>query len=148
MGYLQPVEKKGTDLDQFLDELDGGCLKAKIEACLNDIAQAVDHTQGAGTLTLKLDIKSRKGRSAVDISHTITAKKPTMRGDNCTTDKEKTPMYVGRHGRVTLFEENQDDMFAEETLRKQAEARRAMQEEGEDASIVKGSGVHDLIDKL
>lgn len=147
MTYLQPVEKKGTDLDSFLDSLDGGCLKTKLEACLNDIAMAVDHTQGAGTLTLKLDIKSRKGRSAVDIKHSITSKKPTMRGDQTATDSEKTPMYVGKHGRVTLFEENQDDMFAEETLRKQAEARQAMREQGDEASIVNDS-LNSMLDNL
>lgn len=145
MNNLEQMKANGNDLDQFLDELDGGCLKAKLEACLNDIAAAVDITQGGGSLTIKFDIKSRKGRSAVDIKHTITASKPTMRGDTRTTDSEKTPMYVGRKGRMTLFEENQDDMFAADTLRKQAEARQAVRDS--DDSIV-SDGLGEMLDQL
>lgn len=148
MTYLQPVTKKGTDLDQFLDELDGGCFKAKVEACINDVANAVDITQGTGKVTIELSFGSRKGRNAVDIKHKITSKKPTMRGDSTATDIEKTPMYVGKHGRVTLFEENQDDMFAEETRQRQAAARQATLDQGNEASIVAGDGINELLGKL
>lgn len=117
---------KGTDIDEFLDSLDGGCYKTKIKACLDDIAMAVVATNGAGKLTITLDVKAAKGRDEVNISHKLVSVKPTRRGKQTGEDNGSTPMFVGKHGRITLFDETQQDMFAEQQMRNMAAARETI----------------------
>ena len=131
MTELDVKKEPGTDIDQFLDEVDAGLLKTKIKGCIDEIALAVAATGGDGKITLSLSFKNAKGRDEVNVEHKLVSVKPTKRGKQTGEDNGSTPMFIGRHGKVTLYDETQQDMFAEDILRRNAQNREAVKESGE-----------------
>jgi hypothetical protein len=47
----------------------------------------------------------------VSIKHKLTYKRPTPKGSVAEDNTTETPMHVGTRGRLSLFPEDQTDMF-------------------------------------
>jgi hypothetical protein len=47
----------------------------------------------------------------VAISHTLNFQRPTKRGKVCEEETQQTPMHVNPGGKLTLFPENQGQLF-------------------------------------
>lgn len=103
--------KNNTDVATFMDDLDGGMFANKLGKALSEAAGGcVDfNKEAAVTLTFKL---KRIGNSyQVGIQHKIAYTVPTQRGKVTEEDTTETPMHVGTGGRMTVFPENQHQMF-------------------------------------
>lgn len=100
-----------TDVTQFIEDLDGGVLQQKLARALSEVAGGVvDHnTKGKVTLTMELD---RIGNSyQVNVSHKLLFTVPTLRGKVTEENTTSTPMHVNTGGRMSIFPENQGQMF-------------------------------------
>jgi len=100
-----------TDVTEFFSDLDGGAFEQKLARALSDVAGSViDHDkEGAINITLKL---KRIGSSyQVAVRHKLTFTRPTSKGKVSEENTTETPMHVGTGGRLTLFPENQEQMF-------------------------------------
>lgn len=103
-------EDRSTDVREFLEDLDGGVFEQKLAASLSSVAQGVAHHEKVGEVTVKLKLKPISGNQ-IAVEHSLVTKRPTRRGDASETDATKTPMHVGRGGKLTLFPDTQEQMF-------------------------------------
>lgn len=107
-----PARGSATDVPQFMHDLYGGAFEQKLGVALSAVAAgAVEHgRKGKVVVTFEL---SRIGESqTVNITHTVAMDAPTMRGNRTEKDKTETPMHVNRGGRLSLFPENQGQLFS------------------------------------
>jgi hypothetical protein len=100
-----------TDVAKFLAELDGGVFEEKLSHALSDVSGAVSNLREPGSVSIKFDIKPLGSGAQVTVAHKLTYARPTLRGKAGEEDTTETPMYVGRRGKLSLFPENQIDMF-------------------------------------
>ncbi len=99
-----------TDVNEFFTDLDAGLFERKLSAALSAVASGViDHEQ-AGEVVIKLKLKPI-GSYQVEVSQTLTYTTPKRRGKLIESDQTKTPMHVGKGGRLSFFPENQSQMF-------------------------------------
>ncbi len=96
-----------TDVNALLDDLDAGVFREKLGRALSDAAAGVVQTGKAGKVTVTLDLKQIADSSQVDCSHKLSYTVPTAKGKRSEENTTKTPLYVGRGGKLTLFPENQ-----------------------------------------
>lgn len=103
--------QRDTDVNQFFEDLDGGVFIQKLARALSEVAGGVVDNNAKGKLTIKLDLK-RIGQSyQVNIGHTLDYTVPTPRGEISEKDTTETPMHVNTGGRLSIFPENQHQMF-------------------------------------
>lgn len=103
-----------TDVAAFVQDLDGGTFESKLAQVLSDVAASVIDNQRKGQVTLTFDI-SRIGSSyQVSVAHTLAFKRPTLRGEMGEKETVATPMHVGQGGRLSLFPENQGQLFSKQ----------------------------------
>ena len=100
-----------TDAKEFIGELSGGVLEQKLGAILSEVASGVIDHNKAGQVVLTLDLKRIGNSYQVAIKHKISYKVPTANGDRSENNTTETPMHVGSGGKLTLFPENQHQMF-------------------------------------
>lgn len=102
---------RGTDVREFIHDLDGGVFEAKLSTTLSDVAAAViDHGAG-GKVVITLDI-SRIGASyQCLVKQTLKYVRPTAKGDVQETNVTETPFHVGRGGKLSLLQEDQGQLF-------------------------------------
>lgn len=116
-----------TNVTEFIGDLDGGVFEQKLGAMLSEVAGAVvDHGDKgkSGQVQITFDLK-RIGQSCqVEVKHKLSFNRPTMHGKSSEEEQLMTPMHVGTGGKLTIFPENQDQMF------------------GKDGSINKGADHH------
>lgn len=96
-----------TDVNALLDDLDAGIFREKIAQALSDVAHGVVEYSKAGKVVITLDLKQIADSRQVDMSHKLTYVAPTAKGKRSEENTTKTPLYVGRGGKLTLFPENQ-----------------------------------------
>lgn len=96
-----------TDFAALLDDLDAGVFKEKIGRAVSDTAAGVVATGKAGKVTITLDLKQIADSRQVDVAHKLTFTQPTAKGKRSEENTTKTPLYVGRGGKLSLFPENQ-----------------------------------------
>jgi hypothetical protein len=102
---------KQTNTEKFLGELNGGVFEQQIGAAITDVASGVAEHGKGGKVTITLDF-SRIGDSAqVKIKHKLSYSIPTLRGSRSEEVTTETPMHVNPSGSVSMFPENQTDMF-------------------------------------
>lgn len=101
-------EKPGnmTDVQHFLQHLDGGVFEEKFATKLSEVALGVMVHEKKGKVVLTFDL-TNIGSSMVGIDHTITYQVPTKNGHIGETNKTGTPMHVGNRGKMTFFPDNQ-----------------------------------------
>lgn len=99
-----------SDVAEFIGELDAGVFEEKLARILGDTAMAAMANSKEGEVTLKFKIKPMSPSQA-NVSHTIEFKAPTKNGKKSETNTTATLLYVGAKGKMSLFPENQTQMF-------------------------------------
>jgi len=97
------VSSRFTDVDEFIEDLDGGVFKEKLAMILSDVALAVVTNEKEGTVNIKMKIKQIGEGSQVNFETTTEFKKPSKYGSKGESSTKNTPMHVGFGGKVTLF---------------------------------------------
>ena len=111
------MQQKGTDISNVLAELDAGVFSQKINRALSDTALGVVQNGKVGKVTITFDLKQIATSNQVNVSHKLTYTKPTGNGKVTEENTTATPMHVGPGGKLTLFPENQEKLFANENTR-------------------------------
>lgn len=108
---------KPTDVPQFINDLDAGIIEEQLASIISEAAAAVinisEHRPKV-TSKVTLDLKfARNGNAAnqVLVAVKLDYKIPKMHGTQSEDRTKVIPMYVNEGGRVTLFPDNQNDMF-------------------------------------
>jgi hypothetical protein len=100
-----------TKIENFFADLDGGVFEEKIIRAISDVAAAVIDNNKAGKISISLDFKRIGSSSQVTIDHKLVYVKPTSKGKASEENTTQTPMHVGARGKVTLFPEDQHQLF-------------------------------------
>ncbi|SDF69022.1 hypothetical protein SAMN05216571_101228 [Onishia taeanensis] len=100
----QPTTTQFADL---LPDMDAGVFAEKIGRALSDVAAGVVQTGKAGKVNITLDLKQIADSRQVDVAHKLSYVQPTAKGKRSEENTTKTPLYVGRGGKLSLFPENQ-----------------------------------------
>lgn len=99
-----------SETAEFIGELDAGVFEEKLLRILGDTAMAAMTNSKEGEITLKFKIKPMS-QSQANVTHTIEFKAPTKNGKKSETNTTSTLLYVGAKGKMSLFPENQTQMF-------------------------------------
>ena len=102
---------RDTDVVRFLEDLDGGVFLQKIARAISEVAGGVVDHDAKGNLDLKLNFQRIGNSYQVNIAHTLKYTVPTMRGKISEEDTTETPMHVNTGGKVSIFPENQNQLF-------------------------------------
>lgn len=96
---------KSTDVQQFIEDQNGGVLIQQMGHLLSEVATGVTNTGKDGEVTIKFKIKRNgdEGSTQVNIKAELAHKTPTSRGQRTETTSSETPMHVGSGGAITLF---------------------------------------------
>lgn len=109
---VQPQKpESGTDVGEFLSDLDGGQLERKLSLALSQVAAASIDNNYPGEVTLKFTLSRITGTSQVQCKHTLKFTRPTMSGKASEEESRATVMHVGKYGRLSLVPETQMKMF-------------------------------------
>lgn len=100
-----------TDIAEFIGELGAGVFEEKLTRTIRETALAAMQYNKTGEITLKFKI-TPINQSQVKIVHTIINKAPTMNGEKAEKNATDTHMFVGEKGKMSLFPENQAQMFS------------------------------------
>lgn len=115
------TESSSTDLVHILEFADAGIFRQKLEAFLSEVARGVVNQDGAkkkGSITIALKIERIGESNTIMLTHGITAKIPTKRGERGEIDVTQTPFHVGRGGKIT-FEQPKEEYNGQYTLEQQ-----------------------------
>lgn len=99
-----------SELDEFFSELGAGAFEQKLTQILGETASAVMTNNREGEVTIKLKMKPISSSQA-KITHSIDFKAPTIHGQKSEKNTTDTVMYVGKKGKLSLFPEDQMQMF-------------------------------------
>lgn len=102
---------KPTNLERFFGDLQGGTVEKQLAHALSDVSAGVVHHRKVGTVSLKFKIKALGDGPSVMVSSTLEYSAPTSKGSRTEDITYDTQMVVNPGGNVTLFPENQVDMF-------------------------------------
>lgn len=109
---------RGTDLPQFINDLDGGVFAEKVARALSDVAAGVIDYDDKGELNIKLKLARIGNSYRVAVKHALTYKVPEANGSYSQENTTESVMHVNTGGRMSMFPENQHQMFGKrgETL--------------------------------
>lgn len=99
-----------TDVNEFMTDLDAGVFEKKLSAALSSVASGVIDHEAVGEVNIKLKLKPI-GSYQIEVTQTLEYTTPKKRGKLTETDQTKTPMHVGKGGRMSFFPENQNQLF-------------------------------------
>ncbi len=108
-----------TDFSELLSDLDGGVFAEKIGTALSLVARGVVEHDKQGKVVITLDLKRIGQSSQVAVAHKLAYKAPTLRGSISEENETATPVHVGRGGKITLFPENQGDLFQKDAPKRE-----------------------------
>lgn len=98
-------EKTETNVGDFLSDLQAGKLLAKFGQSLSDAALGVvlfGNKNKKSKVTLEFVFQKVGENDQVIVSHKVSHKTPTKTGNKAEEDTTQTPMFVGRHGRLSI----------------------------------------------
>lgn len=101
-----------SEIADFLGELGAGNYEEKLTRSIKETALACMSNNKAGEITLKFKI-TPINQSQAKITHAIEFKAPTLNGVKTEKNSTETHMYVGTCGKMSLFPENQTQMFTQ-----------------------------------
>lgn len=104
-------ENRGTDLPEFIHDLDAGVFAEKVARALGDVAAGVVDQNKGGEVTLKFNLTKVGNSPRVNIKHKLSYKVPEMNGSFSQENTTESVMHVNPGGRITQFPENQHQMF-------------------------------------
>lgn len=99
-----------TEAQEFLSELGAGTFSEKLARTISETASLVMTNNREGEVTIKFKMKPASSSQA-KVTHTIDFKAPTLNGQKSEKNTTETVMYVGPKGKLSLFPENQMQMF-------------------------------------
>ena len=99
-----------SEVADFFGELGAGVFEEKLTRSLKETALACMVNNKTGEISLKFKI-SPINQSQAKITHLITTKAPTLNGEKAEKNSTETHMYVNTGGKMSLFPENQTQMF-------------------------------------
>ncbi len=99
-----------SEIGEFIGELGAGVFEEKLTRTLRETALAAMQHCKSGEITLKFKI-TPINQSQAKISHAINSKAPLLHGEKTEKNLTDTHMYVGEKGKMSLFPENQTQMF-------------------------------------
>lgn len=102
---------RDTDVNQFFEDLDGGVFIQKLARALSEVAGGVVDNNDKGRIDIQLNVKRIGQTYQVNIGHTLKYTVPTLRGKISEEDTTETPMHVNTGGKVSIFPENQNQLF-------------------------------------
>lgn len=103
-----------TDAGEFIGDLDGGVFADKLGRVLSHVAGSVMDHKGGGKITITMDVNRFGSGQQVLVKHKLVSIAPTLHGKTTEEDTTETPMHVGRGGRMSLFPEDQTQMFGKQ----------------------------------
>lgn len=104
---MSQQQSTATDVNALFDDLDAGVFREKLARALSDVAAGVVQNGNAGKVTVTFDMKQIGDSSQIDMAHKLSYTAPTAKGKRSEENTTKTPLYVGRGGKLSLFPENQ-----------------------------------------
>lgn len=105
---------KSTDHNQFIDDIDGGVFSQQLGFAISEVASAVVDNNKPGEITIKLKLTKGIGADNVTIEHKLTSIAPLKDGRKLEDHGAKTPMFVNKHGDVSLFANHTAQIFDQE----------------------------------
>ncbi|MBT11382.1 MAG: hypothetical protein CMI02_05025 [Oceanospirillaceae bacterium] len=103
--------QRGTDLPEFINDLDGGVFAEKVSHALSDVAAGVIETDKNGEVTLKFKLGRVGNSHRIQIKHSLTYKVPERNGNYSQENTTESVMHVNRGGRITVFPEDQGQLL-------------------------------------
>ena len=100
-----------------LPDLDGGVFEEKLSRAISDVARSVvlsDDAKRTGKVIVELTV-SKIGESQVQVAHKLSQKKLTAKGDVTENNTTSTPLFVHTSGKLSVFQQKQEDMFKAQT---------------------------------
>lgn len=94
---------KQTDIQQFVEDLDGGQFSADLGTILTAVGIAVCEHGAPGDVTIRLKLKQIGKSNQVNIRHEIAYERPTARGKVSEKSGGETAMYVSASQGMTFF---------------------------------------------
>jgi hypothetical protein len=108
---VQPQQQRRTDLNEFLGDMEAGVFAQRVAVALSEAALGVVTTGKPGKVVIAFDMRQIADGSQVAIAHKLEYIKPTAKGKVREESTGKTPFHVGAAGKITLFPDNQGDLF-------------------------------------
>ena len=105
-----------TDVAEFLTDLDGGQFERMLSIAISQVAAGTCDNDGKGEVNIKLAFTKVPGASQVICAHTLKFTRPTADGKAGEEATRKTPLHVGKFGKLTLMPESQFQMFSREGI--------------------------------
>ena len=100
-----------TNVTEFIGDLDAGVFEEKLSRALSDVAMGVVTQSKPGKVSITFEMKQIGQSSTVNIAHKLTYSKPTASGKLSEENTTETPMHVNQGGKLTLFPEDQGQLF-------------------------------------
>lgn len=100
-----------TQVGDFLQNLDGGVFEERLSTALSEVAKGVVLHNKQGKVTITLTMKKIGSSNQVEVAHKLDFHAPTAKGKFGEETTTVTPMHVGNKGKLSLFPENQGDLF-------------------------------------
>lgn len=99
-----------SNIGEFIGELGAGVFEEKLARVLGETASAVMSNERDGEVILRFKMKPISSSQA-KVTHSIEFKAPTLNGVKTEKNTTDTVMYVGQKGKMSLFPEDQMQMF-------------------------------------
>ena len=103
-----------TDVTEFLTDLDGGQFERMLSIAVSQVAAGTCDNDGKGEVIIKFAFSKVPGAKQVICAHTLKFTRPTADGKASEEATRKTPLHVGKYGKLTLMPESQVQMFTRE----------------------------------
>lgn len=101
---------KETDVNQFLEDLNGGVFIQQLGRALSDVAGGIIDNNKTGQVQVTFDMKQLGATDQVIVSHKLKYKQPTLRGSKSEEISLETPMHVTSAG-LSLFDNDKGDQL-------------------------------------
>lgn len=111
-----------TDLPSLLADLNAGVFEQQLNTAISDIAANVCTHGKKGELIVKFSFKRIGDSNQVAMTHAIKSVVPMARGRIIEESASDTPLHVGRGGKLSLYPEQQAEMFPKKDAGTQADA--------------------------
>lgn len=105
----------GTNVPEFLSDLDGGMLERKLSLVLSEVAAASVDNERVGEVSLSFTFKRIPGTSQVHCEHKLKFTRPTQHGKAGEEEKRTTALHVGKFGKLSLAPESQMSFMDKQT---------------------------------
>ena len=104
-------ESRATDVAEVLSDLGAGAFEQQLAMALSNVALGVVEHMKDGKVTITLQMRQVGDGSQITCQHKLEYQQPTSKGSMREDVTGKTPLYVNRGGRLTLFPEHQGQLL-------------------------------------